>query len=60
LGLGAKVEISISTIKEILSHQSTQTTKTYLKIAQAQLLQTALEVPDTNRVSTLQKKVIDV
>jgi integrase len=52
--------ISISTIKEILSHQSTQTTKTYLKIAQAQLLQCALEVPDTNRVYTLQKKVIDV
>jgi len=37
--------IPIATIKEILSHQSTQTTKAYLKIAQERLLQCALEVP---------------
>ena len=37
--------IPISTIKEILSHKSTQTTKIYLKIAEKQLLEYALEVP---------------
>ena len=49
--------IPIATIKEILSHQSTQTTKAYLKIAQKQLLQCALEVPG---VDTLQKESEDV
>lgn len=38
-------DIPISTIKEILSHKSSQTTKRYLKIAQRQLLECALEVP---------------
>jgi integrase len=37
-------DIPISTIKEILAHKSTDTTKLYLKIAQHQLLQCALEV----------------
>jgi site-specific recombinase XerD len=37
--------IPISTIKEILSHKSSETTKIYLKIAQKQLLECALEVP---------------
>ena len=37
--------ISISTIKEILSHKSSETTKIYLKIAQKQLLECALAVP---------------
>ena len=37
--------IPISTIKEILAHKSTQTTKIYLKVAEKQLLQCALEVP---------------
>lgn len=41
--------ISISTIKEILSHKSSQTTKTYLKIAQKQLLGCALETPKLNK-----------
>ena len=41
--------IPITTIKEILSHKSTQTTKIYLKIAQTQLLQCALNVPDLNK-----------
>ena len=49
--------IPIATIKEILAHQSTQTTKAYLKIAQKQLLQCALEVPGTD---TLQKESADV
>lgn len=37
--------IPISTIKEILSHKSSETTKIYLKIAQKQLLECALAVP---------------
>jgi len=37
--------VPISTIKEILSHKSSETTKIYLKIAQKQLLECALEVP---------------
>jgi len=37
-------DIPISTIKEILAHKSTDTTKIYLKVAQHQLLQCALEV----------------
>jgi len=49
--------IPIATIKEILSHQSTQTTKAYLKIAQKQLQQCALEVPGAD---TLQKESKDV
>ena len=36
--------IPITTIKEILAHKSTQTTKIYLKIAEKQLLQCALDV----------------
>jgi len=36
--------IPISTIKEVLAHKSTETTKIYLKIAQKQLLQCALDV----------------
>ena len=41
--------IPISTIKEILSHKSTQTTKIYLKVAQKQLLECALEIPKLNK-----------
>jgi len=37
--------IPISTIKEILAHKSSETTKVYLKVAQRQLLECALEVP---------------
>ncbi len=36
--------IPITTIKEILAHKSTQTTKIYLKVAEKQLLRCALEV----------------
>jgi len=36
--------VPISTIKEILAHKSVETTKIYLKIAEKQLLQCALEV----------------
>lgn len=36
--------IPISTIKEILAHKSSETTKIYLKVAEKQLLQCALEV----------------
>jgi len=50
-------DIPIATIKEILAHQSTQTTKVYLKIAEKQLLQCALEVPSAD---TLQKESEDV
>ncbi len=52
--------IPITTIKEILSHKSTQTTKIYLKVAQAQLLQCALEVPNLNKNYTPCKGVSDV
>ncbi len=52
--------VPITTIKEILSHKSTQTTKIYLKVAQVQLLQCALEVPNLNKIYTPQKEVIDV
>jgi site-specific recombinase XerD len=48
--------ISISTIKEILSHKSTQTTKIYLKIAQKQLLECALEIPELNKDYTPTKE----
>ena len=41
--------VSIATIKEILSHKSTQTTKIYLKIAQKQLLECALEIPELSK-----------
>ena len=36
--------IPISTIKEILAHKSSDTTRIYLKVAEKQLLQCALEV----------------
>jgi site-specific recombinase XerD len=36
--------IPISTIKEILAHKSSETTKIYLKVAEKQLLQCALDV----------------
>jgi len=36
--------IPISTIKEILAHKSSETTKIYLKVAQKQLLECALNV----------------
>ena len=48
--------ISISTIKEILSHKSTQTTKIYLKIAQKKLLECALEIPELNKDYTPAKE----
>lgn len=53
-------KIPITTIKEILSHKSTQTTKIYLKVAQTQLLQCALEVPILNKNYTPCKEVADV
>jgi len=52
--------ISISTIKEILSHKSTQTTKIYLKIAQKQLLECALEIPELNKDYTPAKEFANV
>ena len=36
--------VPISTIKEILAHKSSETTKIYLKVAQKQLLECALNV----------------
>jgi site-specific recombinase XerD len=36
--------IPISTIKEILAHKSSETTKVYLKVAQKQLLECALDI----------------
>jgi len=52
--------IPITAIKEILSHKSTQTTKIYLKVAQTQLLQCALEVPSLNKSYTPCKGVANV
>ena len=40
--------IPISTIKEILAHKSSETTKVYLKIAQKQLLECAIDVKFTS------------
>lgn len=42
--------VPISTIKEILAHQSVETTKIYLKIAEKQLLQCALEVDPVHSI----------
>lgn len=44
--------IPISTIKEILAHQSTETTKIYLKVGEKQLLQCALDVVSINKKSS--------
>ena len=44
--------IPISTIKEILAHQSTETTKIYLKVSEKQLLQCALDVAEIDNISS--------
>ena len=50
--------IPISTIKEILAHKSTQTTKIYLKVAQKQLLQCALDVAPIAKSSMTGEKYV--
>ena len=49
--------IPISTIKEILAHQSTETTKIYLKVSEKQLLQCALDVTEIDNKSSFKGKL---